>query len=136
MTVLNDELHVGEWLKSQIEDNTDLTAWADLIPASVELPAARYQVQGRSDLRGVGTHRIITDIQWLVVVTRQGHQITPLVPLADALDQALHDQSGATSTIRVLSCVRLEPFTLLESEDSGVYYRHAGGIYQTQSQPI
>lgn len=135
-TPLNDELHVGEWLKSQIEAGTALTAYADLIPAEQALPAVRFQVQGRHDVRGVGTHRIITEVQWLVVVTKQGFGVADLVPLADAVDQALHEQSGATSTIRVLSCMRLEPFSLLEPEDTGVYYRHAGGLYQTQSQPV
>lgn len=136
MTVLNDELHVAEWLKSRIDTNTSLTAFADLIPADQELPAVRFQVQGRHDVRGVGTHRIITTLQWLVVVTNEGHGLASLVPLADAVDQALQEQSGATSSIRVLSCVRLEPFSLLESEDTGMYYRHAGGLYQTQSQPV
>lgn len=136
MTLLNDELHVGEWLKSRVETDTSLTAHADLIPADKQLPAVRFQVQARHDVRGVGTHRIITQIDWLVVVTNQGHAVTPLVPLADALDQALHEHSGSTSTIMVLSCERLEPFTLLEVEDTGTYYRHAGGLYRTQSQPI
>lgn len=136
MTVLNDELHVAEWLKSQIENATTLTAYADLIPANVQLPAVRFQVQGRHDVRGVGTHRILTELQWLVVVTNEGHSLAPLVPLADDVDQALQEQAGATSSIQVLSCVRLEPFSLLESEDTGMYYRHAGGLYQTQSQPV
>jgi hypothetical protein len=136
VTVLNDELHVAEWLKKRIEDDTALTAYADLIPSDVQLPAVRFQVQGRHDVRGVGTHRILTTLQWLVVVTNEGHTLAPLVPLADEVDQALQEHSGNTSSIQVLSCVRLEPFSLLESEDSGMYYRHAGGLYQTQSQPV
>jgi hypothetical protein len=135
-TLLNDELHVAEWLVKRIEDDTTLEAYADIIPSVESLPAARFQVQARHDVRGVGTHRIITEIDWLVVVTKEGHSIAPLVPLADSIDQALHDQTGATSTIQVLSCVRVEPFTLLEVGDGGVYYRHAGGIYRTQSQPV
>jgi hypothetical protein len=134
--VLNDELHVAEWMQKRIEDDTALSAYADLIPSSISLPAVRFQVQARHDIRGVGTHRIITQIDWLVVVTRKGHEVAPLVPLADGLDQALHGNSGSTSSILVLSCVRVEPFTLLEVEDTGVYYRHAGGLYRTQSQPI
>jgi hypothetical protein len=136
LTLLNDELHVAEWLTARVDADTTLSAFADLIPADVELPAVRFQVQARHDMRGVGTHRIITQIDWLIVVTREGHEIAPLVPLADALDQALHDHSGATTTIQILSCVRVEPFSLLEVEDTGVYYRHAGGLYRTQSQPI
>jgi hypothetical protein len=134
-TLLNNELHVGEWIYRRIEDDTSLEVYADIIPAEAQLPAVRYQAQARTDIRGVGTHRIITQVDWLVVVTRMGHEIAPLVPLADAIDQALHDHTGNTSTIQVLSCVRLEPFTLLEVGDSGVYYRHAGGLYRTQSQP-
>jgi hypothetical protein len=136
VTLLNDELHVAEWIRGRIEADTSLQAYADIIPADVNLPACRFQVQARHDVRGVGTHRIITQCDWLVVVTRKGHEIAPLVPLADALDTALHDHTGSTSTIQVLSCTRVEPFTLLEPQDSGTYYRHAGGLYRIQSQPI
>ncbi len=134
--VLNNELHVAEWIKKRIEDDTALTAYFGLIPAGIDLPAVRFQVQGRTDVRGVSTQRILTQVDWLVAVVKEGHGIASLVPLADAIDLALHEHVGVTSTVQVLSCYRLEPFTMLEPEESGMYYRHAGGIYRTQSQPV
>lgn len=138
MALLNDELHVAEWIRGRIEADTSLQAYLDVVPTTATLPAVRFSVQERNDVRGVGTpaHRIMTNLNWLVVVVREGHEVAPLVPLADALDAALHDHVGATSSIQVMSCVRLEPFSLLEQEDSGVYYRHAGGLYRTVSQPL
>lgn len=136
MTLLNDELHVAEWLKTKIEAGTGLDAFFGAIPEEETLPAVRFQVMARNDVRGVGTVRIITQLDWLVAVVNSGLGLVPLVTPADQIDSALHDQSGATATISVLSCVRIEPFTLLEQEDSGVYYRHAGGLYRTQSQPL
>jgi hypothetical protein len=108
----------------------------DLIPRDKALPAVRASVQSRHDVRGIGDERerIMVRLDWLIVVVREGHLISPMVPLVDALDTALHNTNGSTANIIVLSCVRLETFSLLEPEDSGVMYRHAGGVYRTMVQ--
>jgi hypothetical protein len=136
MTVLNDELHVAEWITSKVTTATGLKAYFGAIPADADFPAIRFHVQARHDVMGVGTARIITHLTWLVAVVNKDHSLVPLITPADQIDAALHNQSGATSTISVLSCVRESPFTQLDPEDSGVYYRHAGGLYRTVSQPL
>ena len=138
-TATFEEYHTAEWLLSQIEAiaaPNALQAYMDLIPAGADLPAVRMAVQSRHDVRGVGDERerIMTRLDWLIVVVREGHLISPLLPYVVALDNALHNKSGSTASVVVLSCVRLEPFSLLEPEDSGVQYRHAGGIYRTMVQ--
>lgn len=134
----NEELHTAEWIVGRIEADTSLEAYFENIPSDKDLPAVRFHVQARNDQRGVGkpAARIMTTLDWLVVVVREGLGIAALVPLADALDDALHNQSGATATIQVLECVRIEPFSLLEVLDSGVQYRHAGGLYRTIVQGV
>lgn len=128
-----EEYHTAEWLVTQIEAGVALQAYMDLIPDAVPLPAVRLAVQSRNDVRGVGDERerIMTTLDWLIVVIREGHLITPLIPLVTALDVALHNKNGSTANIVVLSCVRIEPFSMLIPEDSGVHYRHAGGVYRT-----
>ena len=132
-TVTFEEYHTGEWLRQRIEGNTSLQAYMDLIPSGVPLPAIRMSVQSRQDVRGIGDQRerILTRLDWLIVVVHEGHLISPIIPHAVALDNALQNQEGTTAKIIVLSCVRLEPFSILEPEESGVIYRHAGGIYRT-----
>ena len=135
----NEEYHTAEWIREKVEAISAPNAmqfYLDLIPSGVDLPAVRGSVQSRQDVRGVGDERerIMVRLDWLVVVVREEHLVSPMVPLVDALDTALHNQNGSTANIIVLSCVRLESFSLLEPEDSGVMYRHAGGVYRTMVQ--
>lgn len=122
----------GKWIKAQIGDlgGTISGAFMDMIPAEVALPAVRYHVQNPSDTTVVSGERVLVNIAWLVVVVRKGLEVTPLVPIANALDLALHERNGVADGYRI-ECVRLEPFSMIEPDDSGVQLRHAGGIYRT-----
>jgi hypothetical protein len=143
VTNLNDELHTAEWIVARLEGDPTLAGmvsgvYHSLIPADVSLPAVRFHPQSPHDVRGAAkaSQRIMTRIDWLVVIVHEGLTIGPVVPIADRLDFLLHDSEGTTSTYRVMSCIRLEPFHLIEVEESGVQYRHVGGIYRTLSQPL
>lgn len=130
---MNEELHTAKWIISRVETDMSVEAFLELVPAAAGLPAVRLTVRDRRDVRGVGDQRerILTEIDWLVTVINEGLTVTPLVALADQLDAALHNKSGSVDGVEVMSCLRLEPFSMLEPEDSGVYYRHAGGLYRT-----
>lgn len=139
---MQTDLHTAEWIVARIE--SDVTIMADIsgayygvIPPDVELPAVRFHVQTPHDVRGVGTpaQRIMTQLDWLVAVVTEGRGLAQLVPIADRLDTLLDNVNGETATLRVLSCVRLEPFSMYEEEDTPVGHRHAGGIYRTIVQP-
>lgn len=142
---MQTDLHTAEWIVSRIEgDNAPggimdsiSGAYFGLIPPDVELPAVRFHVQNPNDVRGVGTpaQRIMTTIDWLIAAVTQGRGLAELVPIADRLDTLLDNVNGETATLMVLSCVRLEPFSLPEEEDTPVGYRHAGGVYRTIVQP-
>lgn len=137
MANVNEILEAGEWVRAQIEANTSLQAYADKIPDNKTLPAVRFLPTFPHDTRTVGNNpRILTRIDWLVVVVNPGLGLAALVPLANALDAALENQSGATSTVLVLACQRQEPFTLLETDRTGASFRHAGGIYRTTVQMV
>lgn len=139
------DLHVAEWLIARLEGaigpgdiQTRISgAYRDVIPEGKTLPAVRFHVQASGDVRGSAnaSSRIMTRIDWLVVVFRKGYSIAPLVPVADALDQRLHNSNGETAAVEVYQCIRLEPFGLLEVADSGDHYRQAGGIYRTIARP-
>lgn len=146
---MNEIVHCGEWIVSTLEGDTGIGglmapgnemisgAYMDLIPDDRPLPAIRFHVQMPHDVRGAanGAHRIMTRLDWLVAVVREGHGLAPILPIADRVDAVLQEANGETSTIRVLSCVRMEPFELLEPQtESGVRYRHVGGIYRMMVQ--
>jgi len=144
---MDEDLHAGEWIVSHLEGDTGVGGlfdpakpeplagvYRDLIPADKDLPAIRFQLQNPHDVRTVGQARVLVRLDYLIVVTREGHAVAPLVPLADRVDELLHRANGSTSTLTIYECTRLQPFHLLEPDDSGVQYRHAGGIYRTMVQ--
>jgi len=138
-TATFEEYHTGEWLRGKIEAvvTPSMQFYMDQIPSDKDLPAVRASVQSRNDVRGIGDarERIMTQLDWLIVVVNEGHLISPLIPYVVALDNALQNTNGTTAKIIVYSCVRLEPFSILEPEESGVVYRHAGGVYRTMVTP-
>jgi hypothetical protein len=145
--LVNEDLHAGEWIVTHLESDTGVGGlfnpsqaevpsgvYRDLIPANRDLPAIRFHLQNPLDVRTVGQARVIVQLDYLIVVIREGHGVAPLLPLADRVDELLHGANGTTSTVTIYECTRLEPFHLLEPDDSGVQYRHAGGIYRIMAQ--
>jgi hypothetical protein len=135
---LNEDLHFGEWLVTTLEGDLTLGGmisgvYKDLIPAGVDLPAVRFTLFGPHDVRGAAaqTQRIMVRLDYIIAVVFQGHGLAGILPVADRLDDLLNEAQGETSTLRVLTCVRLEPFHMIDPEESAVQYRHAGGLYRT-----
>lgn len=145
---MDESLHAAEWIRTRLEGDTGAGglfspawpaeqalsgAYLDIIPANRPLPAIRFHVQNPHDVRQAmgGPHRIMVRIDWLVCIVFQGLSLAKLVPLADRLDELLHEANGSTATLNVMQSVRLHPFTMSEPEQSGVNYRHVGGLYRT-----
>lgn len=135
----NEVYEGAAWLQAKIEGDGTLAglvsgAYLDMVPEDVSLPAIRYHVQASDTVRGIGpghNARIMTMIDWLIVVMREGHEVTPLVPIVMRLDTVLDGVTGSTTLANIDSCVRREPFQMLETDKSGVQVRHAGGVYRT-----
>lgn len=132
-----ESVYGGAWIKEVLEDDATLMAgisgvFADEIPHEIALPAVRYHVQAPHDVKGVSSNRIMCRVDYLIVVVKEGHGIASAIPLADRIDALLDEATGENDKIRVMSCTRQEPFTMLEPQtESGVRYRHLGGIYRT-----
>lgn len=141
---INEELHTSEWLRNVLGAIPNLAAiapagvWLDLIPEEATLPGIRYQCQSRQDVSGntKSSQRIMVRLDWLVVGTTEGPGMAALVPITDAIDNALQGANGATSAVSVLSCLRQETFFQSEVGRSGVTFRHSGGIYRTLVVPL
>src|SRR5262252_1696814 len=137
MAGVSELMEAGAWIRKQIEDNTTLQAYMEMVPDDVALPAVRYSAQFPHDVRGVGAFpRILTKIDWLVVVINRGMGLANLVPLVNAIDAALENQSGSTPAALVLACQRQEPFSLMETDRTGASFRQVGGVYRTTVQMV
>lgn len=141
---VNEELHTAEWIKTVLGQIPNLATiapggvWLELISEKVTLPAIRFHCQRRHDRSGNtrSSQRIMVELDWLVAGVIEGPGLVPLVPIADAIDNALQGANGSTSAIQVLSCLRQETFFQSEVGRSGVTFRHSGGIYRTLVVPL
>jgi hypothetical protein len=133
MTAKNEVLIASKWIHSTVGTlgNTISGAYLDMIPKDVALPAVRYTIRFATDTMPIDGTRILVQLDWLVVVVREGFEVAPLVPIANALDGALHGATGTADGLRI-DCTRVEPFGMIEPDDkTGTQYRHVGGIYRT-----
>jgi len=128
----NEILIVSKWMSATIGTLSGAVsgAYLDLIPSGIAFPAVRYHAQYSTDTSVVEGVRVLARIDWLVVVVREGLEVAPLVPIAASLDTVLHLATGTADALSI-TCVRQQPFGLVESAKSGVQYRHVGGIYRT-----
>ncbi len=127
-----EELEAGRWIKKQVEAELGKAisgAWLDVIPEGAKLPAVRFSVQSRNDIRTVSQHIVMTRLVFQVIASVEGEKAVPLVDLAKRINLALHRKSGVTSNSRILACTRIQPFGMTDSEQAHVY-RMAGGIYE------
>lgn len=132
MDSINEHLVASKWLSSTIGtlSGTVSGAFLDLIPKEVDLPAVRYSAVFADDTMPIDGTRVLVQIEWQVLVVREGLEVAPLVPIANALDGALHGATGTADGLRI-DCTRENPFQMLEPDDDGVQYRHVGGVYRT-----
>jgi hypothetical protein len=146
-----EDLLTAEWIISRLESDTGAGglfdparsykpsgAYFGVIPPGADLPAVRFHVQAPNDVRGSTnpSARIMVNLDWLIVLVFQGKEMARNIPLVVALDKRLQKANGVTSQVRVDMCIRLSPYSLTEPEDSGVVYRHAGGLYRTVVQAL
>lgn len=141
-----EDVLTAEWLVARLEGDTGAGglfdpartfalsgAFYEVIPDGNPLPAVRFHTQTNSDVRGAtnASARIMVNIDWVISIIHEGYALAKLVPLVKALDNRLHNSNGETAQIDVMQCIRLEPFSLPELADSGVFYRQIGGVYRT-----
>lgn len=130
---------VDQWIYEALEADGQLAAvvgsrlFADQAPQDASLPYVLWQMQSpQPDTVGVGGVRILTNMLWLVKVVDQTESYAGLLKAAaDRIDEVLCGLAGQTvGGVTVDSCVRVQPFRMVEDESGGRQYRHLGGIYQ------
>lgn len=109
--------------------------FAYVAPALAVYPLVIFAFQGGSDVYASGKARVMSHLEYQVKAVCEGATYTGIVAIADRLDALLHGASGATATVRVMSCIRQAPLAYPEITDDGMQYRHLGGIYRLQVQP-
>lgn len=139
MTYVGSEVVLGyDWIQTVLLADAGVSAittdiYQDRAPVVAAYPFIVIQSQQATDVMGVGTARIITDSIYIVKSIAQSETYTPLIPLAKAIDLALHGVTGTLSGGSIFACIREESFRFSETED-GDHFKHLGGIYKLQLQ--
>jgi hypothetical protein len=104
-------------------------------------PAVAAQVNGRiypdlamsgRDRMGLGGTRVLHEGVWSVRVVGSGPGFGQLLPVAAAVDAALHGQSEQTATGDVYECVREEAVRLPPAPDLGVLSYQIVQLYRVR----
>ncbi|MBP8291937.1 MAG: hypothetical protein KAX65_04140 [Caldilineaceae bacterium] len=124
------------WLYTKLHGDATLLAlvpggvytWP--VPATYSGQYVLYQMQSGVDIRGVGPSRLGVNGLWLVRVVAEALSFGGnLQTAANRLDVLLQAASGTATGGTVWSCVREQPFQLVELAN-GRQFRHLGGIYR------
>ena len=114
--------------------------WPGIAPSGTPEPYIITAFQGGRDVNGLGSGlaRIFSRPQYQVVAMGPSVTAGKLSPYAARIDRLLHGKSGTvldddlvTVLGRILSCVRVRPFSLPETVE-GRPYRRLGGLYELQ----
>ena len=107
--------------------------WDTHAPQGVTGNVVVFQFQAGKDVLVVGAQRISMDATYLVRAIGATNRYEAIMPIADRIDTLIHGVRSPLvvggSTLGEVWCVRTQPFLLTEV-DSGIEYRHAGGIYR------
>jgi len=132
---------VLEWIYDTLSADSTLTGlvstriYDGLAPQGAAFPFVVFNHQGGSDLRGVGSERVFNNSLYQVKAVTKGGSFSSGATIADRIDALLQAASGTTSDGVILGCVREQAIMLIEQQ-SGVEYRHVGGIYRIYAQEL
>jgi len=109
--------------------------YAYVAPIGTAFPVVVFSHQGSHDVRGVGPGRIMASSVYQVKVIGQGTAagFGAIKAIADRIDALLQGASGSVVDGYVLSCVREQPISYVETSE-GKVYSHLGGLYRLQVQ--
>ena len=130
-----ETLVAEQWLYSVLAADSQLAAivgtriYAYVAPQGATMPFVVYQNQAGRDVRGVGPLRLMANMLYVVKVVAQTNTFGTLETAANRIDAVLQAASGSNVRGTVIACVREQPFSLVESLETG-QYRHLGGIYR------
>ncbi len=141
-----ETVRVEQWLYGLLAGDTGVGGVSTLVggriyayiaPEGSAFPLVVYSRQAGHDVAGVGSARIMASEVYQVKVIGKGSTVgfEAIRPVADRLDSLLQGASGSVVDGQILSCVREQGISYVESSGSGVY-SHLGGLYRIQVQGV
>lgn len=137
---MSETYSVDQWLYQNLASDATLTAvvgtrfHAD--EAASVFPYIQWTYISGTEVQGHSANTIFVNCLYLVKAVGKTRAYGDLIPLANRIHTLLHRKASDTlAGDHILSCVREETYRLAELE-SGVSYRHLGGIYRILVQKV
>lgn len=141
MVVIVETFEIEQWLygllslDSQMDTLIDGRVFVDMADQGTIFPYVVFSFMAAHDVIVVGGVRVMTAAVYQIKAITDQANADVLAPIAKRIDELVDGQSGVVgSTGRILAAVRQSPVAMSE-EDSGIQYRHRGGLYRIWAQP-
>lgn len=141
-----ETVRVEQWLYGLLSGDTGAGGVSTLVggriyayiaPERSAFPLVVYSRQAGHDVAGVGPVRIMAREVYQVKVIGKAATVAfgAIKPIADRIDTLLQGASGSVVDGSILSCVREQGVSYVESSGSDTY-SHLGGLYRIQVQGV
>ncbi len=133
-----DPAVVDEWLWRRLTSDASVAAligarvYPDVAPANATHPFVVVSQASGRDRVALGGARVLFEGVWNVRVVGSGPGFADLVPIAAAVDAALHGLSGTLPNGDVYECVREEAVRLPPAPDLGVLSYQIVQLYRVR----
>lgn len=132
---MSEPFIVDQWLYQNLASDATLISsvgtrfYADEAPSDA-FPYVQWTYLSGREVQGHNANTIFINTLYLVKAVGKTRAYGSVDPLATRLNELLHKKGSDTvAGDHIFSCVREETYRLAETE-SGVSYRHLGGIYR------
>lgn len=123
-TTLRDDPSIANLVEDRI--------YEDVAPQPAMFPLIVFSCSSSRDIVGASATRLATAPNYLVrAIGRSsgGSDYAAIDPIAERIDELLHGARAKMDGGTILSAIRDEPFSMVES-DGATIYCHRGGIYR------
>jgi hypothetical protein len=139
--VVNESREAAKWIYQSLTADSALVAlvgariYREVAPESATFPLVLFWSTGGSDLLGNDAARIWTEATFTIEAVCDGASADKAEAIAARISALFDRASGATTTARILSCVRESPTDSID-QDGGTLYPRLGGSYRLQIQAL
>lgn len=135
---MSNELVAAErWLFSTLTGDATLTGivgsrvYGHVVPPTAARPYVFYtKAAAADDYLTMEANRIWANFVYAVRIVNKTESYVSLEAGADAIEAALHRESGSNVSGVIVACVRQAPFDLIEIDQDGSQLRGLGGLYR------
>lgn len=144
MAVVTELSGVEAWVFSTLANDPTMQGlvgnparvYSAIAPEGSAFPYVVMTYLAGADVIATGGGRVMSRPIYVVKGVDNASSFANLKAIATQIETLIGNQTGTTPDTRILSCVREQPFELIEVDQAGVVYRNLGGRYRIEAQSL